>query len=205
MGFKERINSLAAALGINKTILQEQAGLSNSYFANVNKVSGKVSAKIKQVYPQVNIEWLNYGTGDMFIDQSEAAGNHTVPLLPISAAAGSLSMFEMHINGCECEKIVSPIRNVSLAMTISGEGMTPEYPDGCKVLMRKIDKELFIEWGKTYVLDTQNGPIIKNILPCKSDDNKIICHSINPDYPDFEISKNDIIGWYRVVMQIMMK
>lgn len=204
MDFKGRINQLALALGINKTTLQEQVGLSNSYFANVNRVSGKVSAKIKQLYPQVNIEWLNEGVGTMFLDQENPVSNYTVPLLPTSAAAGSLSMFENQINGYECEKIISPIKGVGLAMTVSGESMTPEYPNGCKVLMKKINEAMFIEWGKTYVLDTRNGAVIKNVFPSKNEEN-IICRSINPNYPDFEINKEDITSWYRVVMQLSMK
>lgn len=206
MDFKERVYKLTMALGINKTQLQQEIGASNAYFANVNKVSGKVAAQIKAKYPQVNIEWLNEGIGNMFIvDNSKKEYTCTVPLLPIKATAGSLSEFEIQINNYDCERIISPIMDASLAITVTGESMSPEYPNGCTVLLKRIYDNLFIEWGRTYVLDTKNGIVVKNIFPCKDDPMKITCHSINPNFPDFNINKEDIYGWYRVLMQISLK
>lgn len=205
MDFRGRINQLSLALGINKTTLQEQVGLSNSYFANVNRVSGKVSAKIRQLYPNVNIEWLNEGIGNMFLDQANPVKQYTVPLLPVVASAGSLSQFaESAVFDYDCERIISPVKDAKLAITVNGESMSPEYPNGSKVLLRKVNEKIYIEWGKTYVLDTQNGIVIKNVFPSEKD-GRIICRSINPVYKDFEVNTEDIIGWYRVVMQISMK
>lgn len=205
MDFKGRINQLAMELGMNKTALQEQIGLSNSYFANVNRVSGKVASKIKQLYPQINIEWLNEGTGNMFINQDTASECKMIPLLPVSAAAGSLSEFSTQVHNYDCEMLISPAKDIDLAMPVSGESMQPEYPNGSKVFLKKINEAIFIEWGKAYVIDTVNGSILKIILPCKENDSKIICHSINPNYPDFQIDKKNIIGLYRVIMLISMK
>lgn len=204
MEFKERINQLAYALGMNKTQLQEKAGLSNSYFANVNKVSGKVAAKIKQLYPQVNIDWLNDGVGSMFIERLSATEGDTVPLLPISAT-GSLSAFEAKSYGYECERIVSPMKGISLALTISGDSMSPEYPSGSKIFIKKINENVFVEWGHTYVLDTRNGFVVRNVYLCPDNAEEVVCRSVNSDYPEFNIRKSDIIGWYRVMMQVIVK
>lgn len=205
MDFKERINQLALALGQNKTMLQEQMGVSNAYFSNVTRVSGKVAAKLKQLYPKVNIDWLNEGNGEMFLDQEVPINQYTVPLLPVVASAGSLSEFAQGaVYDFECERIISPVKDAKLALTVNGESMSPEFPNGSKVLLRHVDEKLFIEWGKTYVLDTQNGIVIKNVFPSDKE-GYIICRSINPLYKDFEVNTADIIGWYRVVMQISMK
>ena len=83
--------------------------------------------------------------------------------------------------------------------------MSPEYPSGSKVLLRKINEAAFIEWGRTYVLDTVNGAVIKNIFPSQTDADKIVCRSINQNYPDFEIAKTDVRGWYRVLMTLALK
>lgn len=206
MDFKERINKLALALGMNKTQLQERLGLSNSYFANVNRVSGRVAMLIRQSYPNVNIEWVNEGHGNMFLDgETKSSNNHLVPLVPIAAMAGPLNDFEAQVNDYDCERIVSPVMDATLAFSISGESMTPEYPNGCKVLVKKINEKSFIEWGRTYLLDTVNGVVVKNIYPCEDDETKVRCHSINPAYPDFNIPLEDVRGWYRVVMQMAAK
>lgn len=205
MDFKERIERLAIALGTNKTQLQQEIGVSNAYFANVNKVSGKVAQTIRDKYPRVNIDWLNGEEGGMFVDDNGISGDYIVPLVPVSAMAGSLGAFNTGVFGYECERIVSPVRNASLAITVSGESMSPEYPNGCKVLLKKIDERSFIEWGRVYVLDTANGAVIKVIFPCKDDESKVVCHSINKDYPDFTVDKADVTGWYRVMMTLALK
>ncbi|MDR1717986.1 MAG: helix-turn-helix transcriptional regulator, partial [Prevotella sp.] len=47
----------------------------------------------------------------------------------------------------------------------------------------------FIQWGKVHVLDTTQGLVIKRIYDAGD---SIRCNSFNPDYPDFEIPKNEI-------------
>ncbi|SEA24790.1 hypothetical protein SAMN04487851_1041, partial [Prevotella sp. tc2-28] len=63
----------------------------------------------------------------------------------------------------------------------------------------------FIDWGHTFVLDTVNGIIIKNVFPCTIDEKQVVCHSINPNYPDFNVFKVDIRGWYKVLAVIALK
>ena len=62
----------------------------------------------------------------------------------------------------------------------------------------------FIDWGRVYVLDTCNGAVIKKLFSSENAD-KVICKSINPDYPPFEVSVNDIYGGYRVLMCMSAK
>ena len=83
--------------------------------------------------------------------------------------------------------------------------MSPEYPSGSKVFLQKINEKSFIEWGNTYVLDTNNGIIIKNVFMNKDDEDSIVCRSINPNYADFTVRKQDIRGWYRVRLCMILK
>ena len=45
---------------------------------------------------------------------------------------------------------------------------------------------------------------IKNIYPSENPNN-VKCVSVNPNYPTFDISKDDIYGWYLVLMSLSMK
>ena len=131
---------------------------------------------------------------------------YTVPLLPISAQGGSFNDFVESIKERDCERIVSPVKAVDLAVTVSGDSMAPEYPSGCKILIKKINEEAFIEWGKVYVLDTCNGTVIKEVHKGKSED-EIECHSINPDpkFQPFSVKFADIYGMYRVLLCMSLK
>lgn len=206
MTLRERAERLAATQGWTVTRLQNECGLSNAYFSNVTKVTARTAALILRRIPNANIDFLNYGKGTALKDDAVTVDINVlqIPLLPIAAQGGALDDFEAQVREYDCEKIISPIREATLAVPVTGDSMSPEYPSGCKVLLTKINEAIFIEWGKTYVLDTVNGTVIKNILP-SSEEDKIICRSINPNYPDFEVKKENVRGWYRVLMVLAMK
>ena len=134
----------------------------------------------------------------------EVAAN-LIPLLPVVAQGGSLTDFEESAMEYECEKVISPVKDATLAITVTGDSMSPEYPNGSKIFIKKINDKAFIDWGQTFVLDTVNGIVIKNVYPCKIDGLQVVCHSINPNYPDFNVFKADVRGWYKVLAVIALK
>ncbi len=204
---RERAEVLAHVMGLSVAGLQAECGLSNAFFANVAKVTPRTAQKIRQRIPNVNIDFLNTGKGSPLLDEEQTVtlSSVQIPLLPISAQGGYLNDFEEQVRECDCEMILSPIKDAQLAMTITGDSMSPEYPNGCRVLLKKINDKAFIEWGRTYVLDTENGAVVKNIHPCPNDDSSIICRSINPNFEPFKVKKAAIRGWYRVLMQMALK
>ena len=128
-------------------------------------------------------------------------------LLPMGAAGGSLCGFAADCTTLEsCEQIISPIQNVDFAITVYGDSMAPEYPSGSRILIKKINPSIFIDWGKAYVLDTSNGVIVKEVHESNKDGH-ITCHSINPDpkFSDFDVPMSEIYGMYRVLMCMSMK
>lgn len=130
----------------------------------------------------------------------------TAPLLPLAAQGGTLNDFVVSIKVAECERVVTPIRDVDFVMTVTGDSMAPDYPNGAQVLIKKVDEKAFIEWGRVYVLDTCNGSVIKEVR--KGDDgDSVQCYSLNPDpkYQPFAVRFADIYGMYRVLMCMSLK
>ncbi len=129
-----------------------------------------------------------------------------VPLLPISAQGGSLNDFMVSVKDSECERVVSPVKGADFAITVAGDSMSPEYPSGSQIFIKKINENAFIDWGKVYVLDTCNGTVIKRIFPAEDNNpRKIKCVSINPEYPPFEVSLDNVFGIYRVLLCMSVK
>lgn len=175
-------------------------------------------AKAKTIslnFPELNIGWLLTGEGEMLKTSpggvpampppgDEAA--HVVPLLPLSAQGGPLNDFVLSVREADCEKVVSPIPGADLAITVSGDSMAPEYPNGSRLLIKRINEKAFIEWGKTYVLDTCNGSVIKRIVP-SAKEGFVKCLSINTDpiYAPFEVALSDIYGIYKVLLCMSIK
>ena len=100
----------------------------------------------------------------------------------------------------DCEWMSSPIPDADFAIEVAGDSMAPEYPAGARVPIKRINESAFIEWGKVFVIDTENGVVLKKVVPA-DDDNCIRCVSINPhpNYAPFNIPKTSIYGMYVVL------
>ncbi len=205
--FKARIKAFAESQGYSIKALQDELGLSNAHFQNAKSVTPRVGKMIKARFPYANIEWLNTGMGNMLLNDGDDVnlGTITVPLLPVYAQAGVLTDFVGSVRDYDCERIISPIKDVTLAMRVTGDSMSPEYPNGSIVLLQRIDDKAFIEWGCTFVLDTVNGAVIKKVYPDPDDPDRVICRSVNPAYGEFEVRKSDIYSWFIVRMQMSSK
>ena len=135
---------------------------------------------------------------------NEEIDQEMVLVIPTGARAGTLADFSTSVAQYDCERMVTPIKGADFAIQVTGDSMSPEYPSGSVVLIKKINENAFIEWGKTYVLDTENGAVIKNIR--RTDSPQVIeCVSLNPAYQPFTMDTKYINGWYRVLMVLALK
>lgn len=217
MSVKERLREYLKYKKISATEFGKTIGVSAA-FVNSIRVSIQPD-KIESIalnYPDFNTGWLLTGEGEMLKNnQSQSITTpvlestfeyNEVPLLPISAQGGSLNDFTMSIKDVDCEKIISPIKGATFAITVTGDSMAPEYPSGSQILIKKINDRAFIEWGRVYVLDTCNGVIVKRIVPsnkegciqCISDNNPMV-------FAPFEVDLNDVFGIYRVMLCMSVK
>lgn len=197
--------------GIKQTEVAQRLGVKPPYITKVFSDEREIGKnQIEKWITQFGFNriWLLTGEGEMLINNEtlpdQTCESHTIPLLPISAQGGAFNDFVVSVQESECERIVSPIKGADFAISIQGDSMAPEYPSGSQVLIKRINERAFIEWGKTYVLDTCNGSVIKNLYP-SDDPNKVICKSINPDFPPFEVSLSDVYGVYKVLMCMALK
>ena len=125
-------------------------------------------------------------------------------VIPTGARAGTLADFATSISAYDFERMVTPIKGADYAIQVTGDSMSPEYPSGSMILIKRINEKAFIEWGKTYVLDTENGAVIKTIRRTDNPD-VIECVSLNPAYQPFTMETRYINGWYRVLMVLALK
>lgn len=212
---KERLIEFIKYKGLSLSKFEKYVGLSNGYVYNISKGIG--SDKLQRIlakFPELNQDWIISGEGEMLKSPTERASAHGESmkeyetwLLPMDSHGGSLSGIPADGTLLQnCERVISPIKGVDFAISVYGDSMAPEYPSGSRVLIKRINPESFIEWGRAYVLDTCNGVIIKEVLHCQRD-GYITCHSINPDpkYADFDIPMTDVYGIYRVLMVMAAK
>ena len=138
------------------------------------------------------------------VDRYSENEPNSVPLLPIFAQAGSLTGWSEGVEEVKCERVISPVKDVDMAVHIYGESMYPDIPNGSVVYVRRVSGRI-IDFGHAYILDTVDGPVLKYLTP-GSDDEHVRCQSANhdPKFAPFEVLKEDILGMYKVVMCMRM-
>jgi phage repressor protein C with HTH and peptisase S24 domain len=114
-----------------------------------------------------------------------------VPLIPIEAMAGYFKG-EEPINEYECDRVLIPGVKADYVITVRGNSMEPRYHSGdliaCQVLPLS---DIFFQWGKAYVVNTDQGVLLKKIKPGSSIDT-ITLVSENPEYDPFELPRSAI-------------
>lgn len=212
---KDRLIQFIGSKRISLASFERQCSLSKGF---VNKVGDSItSAKlngISEVYPELNINWLLTGVGEMLNDSQQdtyinkvGEEQTTVPLVPLSAMAGKLTGFSLEgITKADCEKIISPIKGADFAVPVSGDSMYPLFPNGSRVLVQETNPNAFIEWGKVYVLNTCNGIVVKQLRKSNKE-GYVSCYSFNDNsiYAPFDIALADIHGFYKVLMCLSMQ
>lgn len=217
----ERFNKYMKLKGLNDNQVTNECGLSQGLLGQARTGKSDLGAKsidkILNVYQDLNKVWLLTGEGNMLSSTSNAQPQpsvknervaddeaYKVPLVPVSALAGSLNDFSLSVKRDDCETVISPIKDIDMAIKISGDSMEPEYPSDSQVFVKKINERAFLEWGRVYVLNTCNGIVIKRLMPT-NDPNTVLCESINPKYPPFEVNLENVNGVYRVMMCMSFK
>lgn len=204
---KQRLLKYLQSKRITQSEFTRALGVSPTYVGAMRK--GIPAVKLKklcELYPDLNRDWLLYGEGEMLKSETPKAekDDNEVLFIPVDAWAGGLQMYSEGVKASDCTKIKSPVSGAEFAIPIKGDSMEPRFHDGSTLLIKKINERAFIPWGHTMVIDTENGVLVKNILPDdepaeEDGEQYVIAKSINPKYPPFKIPKSSIYGLYRVL------
>lgn len=187
-------------------------------------VSAELVARLAQNYKQISLEWIMLGEGlmeknDPIVELSTMADvyqyckdrekdmEQTLPLLPMSAVAGwnGVDVDGIEIN--RCDQMVVPYlveAGAEFLIRITGNSMYPTYANGDILACRKVRESRNIQWGKVYVLDSEEGPMVKRIQP-SDDEECIVCHSDNPNFAPFMLRKTEIRSLALVIGSIQVE
>lgn len=141
----------------------------------------------------INPEWLLTGNGPMLkadipsASHSDSSSNSGIPLIPVSAFAG-VANGEVSVLEYECERYIIPLfKDAEFLIPVKGSSMIPKYSSGDIVACKKLSlSDMFFQWNKVYVIDTDQGVLVKRVHKSPDPDHiKIV--SENPKYEPFEL------------------
>lgn len=206
---KDRLLRFLQAEKISNSEFSRQMGLSPAYVGAMRKsMPEEKVARLMELYPNLNRDWLLYGEGDMYQKGSadktvpEDVADYVVPLLPVDAFAGNLQMWSEGVALADCEKVIAPVKGADFAIRVSGDSMEPFIFSGMIILIKKINDRAFIPWGNPMVIDTENGVLVKIVQPSQEGSSYIEAQSYNPKYAPIQIPKQSVYGLYRVLATI---
>lgn len=214
--FISRLAEFMTRRGINDNQMTVSAGLSVGLLGKAKSGGKGMSSnnieKILCAYPDLSAEWLMTGEGPMLKSEkttdridlsSENITVETRPRIPLDAAAGVLSEITQSFIDTDCERypVISRFPKYDFTIMVKGNSMEPEFHSGDEIACRFIENPSFIQWGRPYVLDTNQGVVLKRIYDRP---NAILCKSDNNSYDDFEIPKEDIIRIALVVGSVRL-
>lgn len=182
--------------GVSKYEFYQKTGISNGILSQKNGLSEENLLRFLNYFGEISPEWLLLGKGEMLrndlpVAQPAAKPGEGIPLIPINAMAGMFTG-EQVVLELECDRYVVPaFKDAEFLITVKGSSMIPKYNSGDIVACKRMPLDTFFQWNKVYVLDTEQGPLIKRVKKGTTEDTLTI-FSDNPNYEPFELPRTKI-------------
>ncbi len=195
----EIMNRLDLYLGRLSLILGGKANVATDNLAMLSRVYG------------ISTEWLLLGTGPMVGSSiRSAAENHrqkdamadALPLIPLTALAGFNGVDEPGVSLADCTKYLVPEfaeAGADFLIRVQGNSMVPTFQSGDLVACKRVVADAWIDFGDAYVIDGQQGIMIKRIFNDATNPDKLLCRSDNPEVAPFSIAKSEVRSLSRVL------
>lgn len=128
-----------------------------------------------------------------------------IPLIPLDAVAGFGINNGSQVMEYEYETYVIPsFKGAEFLIQVKGSSMYPKYASGDIVACKKLPLDTFFQWNKVYVVDSEQGVLIKRIKQ-GSDRDHIMLVSENTKYDPFELHRQDITSLAIVIGVIRLE
>lgn len=182
----------------SKEDFAQKMNVSKSYISDVfadrqRKLTNPFLERVADRFAKINKEYALTGLGSVEVSEEEPTRPHYSDL---PAAAGFMSG-----TGATPTTNNFPYNpqfgNYDYSVDVFGDSMLPDIHSGDIAFCEILTDDSEIKTGKIYVVDTKEGAAIKVIA--KKGKSTITLHSLNPDYQDYPVRKEDIVKIAKVV------
>lgn len=185
----------------------EKIGASNTFINSMRRSVGHEKLfRIKQEFPDLSINWLLYGEGEMLNSQLPAveAGGKQIPFFDVEFEGGYNVMVNDQTRTAASFINVPYETRATHACRITGRSMQPDIYSGDVILLQYIEDFSWLPLGDIYAIVTTNDMrTVKRLARSDNDDNYLLVPS-NAEYQAQELPKRLIRNVFRVVGTIRM-
>lgn len=206
MTVKDRVKQFCKAEKSTVSAFEASIGVANGYVNAISKSIGLDKIKtILEKYPNLNIEWLLVGKGNMY-KQNHVTEIPTVsydpfigtPYYDVDFIGGFSEIFNNQTTVPTCNILVPGFEKASLWCNVTGHSMEPKINHGDIIALHECTIN-DIQYGEIYAVVLDTIRTIK-ILRRGSEPGKLLYVPINkPDYQEQEFDISRIIKIFEVV------
>lgn len=216
MEFAELLNIAKSTM--SKALNGEPGILTDGFLIKVNDALGNpfcLDWLIRGVEPVYHSEWGAQRAREERIDVFQADAirpaeddSEGVPLLPIAAVAGYNGIDAEGVRLEDCPRYVVPDfvqAKADFLIRVTGQSMQPMYLNGDLLACKFVRDASLFQWGRTYIIDTAEGAMLKQLFASDRNEDAVTCRSVNPAFPPFDILKSALRATAIIVGLIRME
>lgn len=207
MSVADRIYQFADYKGVSINEISNKIEVSNGYLAkqksNLASIGSHIIEKIVSSYPEINLEWLITGKGNMLKSERKSdfmgveSGDDTfyVPMYDAVVYGGDLKhgkSFDETITQIGTLKVSLQFKGATGAMFVRDDSMYPLYPNSSMVVYKEVVDRSIIAYGRDYIIETQDFRVVKRLLKTKHKD-IILATSLNKEVWEYGEYKGSLI------------
>jgi repressor LexA len=207
----QRIIQILDYLSITRYRFSLETGISEAVLLNIYKGKNKPSfdaiEKILNIYKAIDAEWLLTGSGEMLknkksLEESKVPYEiNKIKFIPFVRFGNLSEVFtkETQVYSHEDDAFVVPsFAEADFLFCIKSTDMSPRLSPGDIIACKKLPADSFFQWNKIYVLNTNQGAIIKRVKKGFSDETLLIV-SENSDFETFELKRSQVLNIAQVL------
>ena len=206
MNAKERLLEFLTYLNIGQTAFEKKISIANGYIShNKGSLGSEIISKISDVYPDLDLEWLITGKGDMlksdipsqisFSDFKQRGYSPCYSDLKVSAGQYDLARIEQSEEPDSW--IMFPGVTAEAWFPIVGCSMEPKIYAGDMIGVIKTNRWDRLDPDKTYLIITNDDRMVKHLEVDEKDTQ--ILWAVSENHPKFKIYVDEIKQIFRVV------
>ncbi|MCD7915730.1 MAG: S24 family peptidase [Tannerellaceae bacterium] len=212
MTTKERLKIFSKQMGYGRNKFEEYVEIASGYLSSrSSSVTSDTIEKVIRKFPELSLEWLLTGQGDIIKTESPALVSRTYPLKPYIdstyAVCGLPKGFSVAVKETDCPTISLPfMKEYDFSIQAKGDSMVnrkdprKSIQEGDIVVCRIWKSRSHLRWGETYALSTPEGIVIKKIVPAEAEGYiRCISFNIEEGYMPYDLPLEEINDWAIVV------
>lgn len=220
MSIKERVKEYCDLKHTKIGSFCRYAGISQSYFSQVKGDIGRdIQTRIQNTYPDLNVEWLRTGEGEMLVKDPEAVMTpypvegvgtdkavaiEQPPIVPDRIVRNPEVNVMQWLDNSEGEhsqnafNIASIMRRTKFVIQMNNNAMSPTLYQNEYVFLKPFAANSEIIDGEIYGIETKARGILIRFL--YDDGDYYITHPKNTlEYGEIRILKKDVLNKYHIV------